>query len=101
MPKIKEFWPDANKDIHIDVWREVTVVDNFSIAVVPKDKVLEDLNSPKLFFLNLGYEKELFPGFFFDCRYSPYIDLSRHEIETSFLILFSYRRIFTITTLKK
>jgi len=59
VPKIKEFWPEANKDIHIDVWREVTTVDNFSIAVVPKNKVLEpDLNSPKLFFLNLGGYKQ-------------------------------------------
>jgi len=59
VPKIKEFWPEANKDIHIDVWREVNVVDNFSISVVPKNKVLEpDLNSPKLFFLNLGGYKQ-------------------------------------------
>jgi len=55
VPKIKEFWPDANKDIHIDVWREITSVDNFSICVVPKNDVVEsNLNSPKLFFLNLG-----------------------------------------------
>ena len=59
VPKIKEFWPEANKDIHIDVWREVNIVDNFSISVVPKNKVLEtDLNSPKLFFLNLGGYKQ-------------------------------------------
>jgi hypothetical protein len=59
VPKIKEFWPDANKDIHIDVWREVTVVDNFSISVVSKNDVLEsNLNSPKLFFLNLGGYKQ-------------------------------------------
>ena len=59
VPKIKEFWPDANKDIHIDVWREVTFVDNFSIAIVPKNKILEpDLNSPKLFFLNIGGYKQ-------------------------------------------
>ena len=59
VPKIKEFWPDANKDIHIDVWREVTAVDNFSISVVPKNDVIEsNLNSPKLFFLNLGGYKQ-------------------------------------------
>lgn len=59
VPKIKEFWPDANKDIHIDAWREVTVVDNFSIAVVPKNNFLGPiLNSPKLFFINLGGYKQ-------------------------------------------
>ncbi|MEO7977223.1 DUF1543 domain-containing protein [Flavobacterium sp.] len=59
VPKIKEFWPDANTDIHIDVWREVTAVDNFLISVVPKNDVLEpDVNSPKLFFLNLGGYKQ-------------------------------------------
>jgi len=55
----------------------------------------------KLFFLNLGYEKELSPGFFLDIRYSPYWDLHNHLAENAYLILFSYRGGFRLGTLKK
>lgn len=50
LPQIKKFWPDGGK-IHIDSWREVTVVDGFSIQVVPRS---EERSENKLFFLNLG-----------------------------------------------
>jgi hypothetical protein len=50
LPQIANFWPDGGK-IHIDSWREVTAVDNFSIHVVPKS---EERSASKLFFLNLG-----------------------------------------------
>lgn len=56
IPKMKAFWPEAKGQIHIDVWREVTIVDNYKIEVVSKSKVTEqELN---LFFINLGGYKE-------------------------------------------
>ena len=50
LPQIQQFWPDGGK-IHIDSWREVTVVDGYSIQVVSKS---EERSENKLFFLNLG-----------------------------------------------
>ena len=40
IPKMKAFWPEAKGKIHIDAWREVTVVDNCIIEVVPKSEIL-------------------------------------------------------------
>ncbi len=51
LPQIESFWPDGGK-IHIDSWREVTAVNDYSIKIIPKENALE--NSNKLFFLNLG-----------------------------------------------
>ena len=51
LPAIKKSWPGSQ--LHIDSWREVTVVDGFRLTVVPKhEAVAADEN--KLFFLNLG-----------------------------------------------
>ena len=56
IPKMKAFWPEAKGQIHIDVWREVTIVDNYKMEVVSKSEVTEqELN---LFFINLGGYKE-------------------------------------------
>lgn len=54
----------------------------------------------QLLFLNLLFEKELFPGFFMDARYSPYIDLQNELFEHSFLVLLSYRGNFRLSKLK-
>ena len=56
LPKMKAFWPEAKGKIHIDVWREVTCVDNFSIEIVSKSENFEQEN--QLFFINLGGYKE-------------------------------------------
>ncbi len=53
IPEILNFWPEANGKIHIDAWREVTVVDGFSIQVVEKETIAVT-HSEALFFLNLG-----------------------------------------------
>lgn len=59
VPKIKESWPEAGKDIHIDVWREVTMVENFSISVVDRNNQTESQSDLlKLFFFNLGGYKQ-------------------------------------------
>lgn len=56
IPQIKAFWPEAKGQIHIDSWREVTAVDNYSIKVVAKSTVKESID--QLFFINLGGYKE-------------------------------------------
>ncbi len=56
IPDIKAFWPEAKGQIHIDVWREVTSVDGYSIEVIQKINNSESEN--QLFFINLGGYKE-------------------------------------------
>ena len=70
-----------------------------SISSIPG----RNYNEPErqLLFLNMIYDKEVYPGFFIDARYSPYFDLRNHTMEHAFLILFSYRNIFRLGTLKK
>ncbi len=61
VPQMKAFWPEAT-NIHIDVWRKVTVVDNHVIEIVPKNTA--DNQGRKLFFINLGgYKKDEFDEF--------------------------------------
>lgn len=57
IPSMKLFWPEAKGKIHIDAWREVTVIDNFLIEIVTKDSNTKN-NPEKLFFINLGGYKE-------------------------------------------
>ena len=54
---MKTFWPEAKGRIHIDAWREVTLVDHFSIEIVA-NKAMEKLVSDNLYFINLGGYKE-------------------------------------------
>jgi hypothetical protein len=59
VPGIIEFWPEAQGKIHIDAWREVTLVGNFRVEVLLKGDQLPDQEaSNKLFFINLGGYKE-------------------------------------------
>ena len=51
----KLFWPDAGK-IHVDAWRQVTIVGNYEIKVAPRSQVR--VNTKRLFFLNLGGYKK-------------------------------------------
>jgi hypothetical protein len=57
IPKMKGFWPEAKGRIHIDAWREVSVVDNFLIEIIAKEAV-ENADLNHLFFINLGGYKE-------------------------------------------
>lgn len=55
--EILDFWPEASGKIHLDAWREVTLVDGFRLEVLPIDaaaNTLEEAGLPRLFFLNLG-----------------------------------------------
>ncbi|MGK4568896.1 DUF1543 domain-containing protein [Flavobacterium sp. 3HN19-14] len=62
--EMKASWPEAKGKIHIDAWREVTVVDNHSIRIVPKSGSIP--SEQKLFFINLGGYK---PGEFEEYHY--------------------------------
>jgi hypothetical protein len=66
IPAIKAFWPEAKGNIHVDGWREVTQVDGYQIAVVPKENGAAGSGIDKLFFLNLGGYK---PGEFDEFHY--------------------------------
>ena len=55
VPHMKAFWPEAKGKIHIDAWREVTAVDNFSISIESKNT---STTKDQLFFINLGGYKE-------------------------------------------
>ncbi|SHG04901.1 protein of unknown function [Flavobacterium segetis] len=57
IPSMNLFWPEAKGQLHIDAWREVTVVDNCSIQIIPK--TTEPIKSlDNLYFINLGGYKE-------------------------------------------
>ncbi len=55
IPHMNAFWPEAKGKLHIDAWREVRVVDGFSVSIIDNKKT-EPKN--KLFFINLGGYKE-------------------------------------------
>lgn len=64
VPQMNLFWPEAKGKLHIDAWREITVVDNHSVEVVPKSETETEENN--LYFLNLGGYK---PGEFEEYHY--------------------------------
>ncbi len=58
VPAMKEFWAEAGERIHVDGWREVTVVDGYAVKIVEKQPYHESKNNKKLFFINLGGYQE-------------------------------------------
>src|ERR1700743_1222628 len=52
VPEIKAFWPEPER-IHIDAWREVTVVEGHRVNIVPRTGG-DNSQNKKLFFINLG-----------------------------------------------
>lgn len=64
LPQLYTFWPEAKATYHIDAWREVTVVENYSIEIVPKSD--GESCGQNLYFLNLGGYK---PGDFEEYHY--------------------------------
>ncbi len=72
IPHIKKFWPETKGNIHIDAWREVTQVNNYSVTIIERTYPLigfdslsdEKVAEEKLFFVNLGgYKTEEFDEF--------------------------------------
>ncbi len=56
---IKIFWPEAGSNIHIDAWREVTMVDGYHVTIVSKTEYKNTGGfNKKLFFINLGGYQE-------------------------------------------
>lgn len=51
-PEMIAFWPEAKGKLHIDAWREITIVDGYAIEVIPAPEVYN--REQNLFFLNLG-----------------------------------------------
>jgi hypothetical protein len=58
VPAIKAFWPDAGDKIHVDAWREVTVVENYAVSIAPRAPNRNAITGKKLFFINLGGYQE-------------------------------------------
>jgi hypothetical protein len=58
LPQIIAFWPEAEGDLHIDGWREVSHVDGFDVSVLPKSSDVSNEPLQQLFFINLGGYKE-------------------------------------------
>ena len=57
MPQVLDFWPEADGDLHIDAWREVTKVGTQTIKVVDRNTAVE-AQSHQLYFINLGGYKQ-------------------------------------------
>jgi hypothetical protein len=53
VPAIQSFWPEAKDKIHIDAWREITILDNHKISIVSANDS-QPHSGPRLFFINLG-----------------------------------------------
>jgi hypothetical protein len=55
VPEIIASWPEAKGKIHLDAWREVTVVNGCTVNIVTPQ---QSTGITKLFFINLGGYKE-------------------------------------------
>ena len=59
LPDMYAFWPEANRKIHIDSWREVTQVNGYAVKVISRTDLSGDMKrEEKLFFINIGGYKE-------------------------------------------
>ncbi len=65
VPKIKAFWPEAKGKIHVDAWRQVTLVDGYLVSLKQADSMVPPVKE-KLYFINLGGYK---PGEFDEFHY--------------------------------
>ena len=60
VPQINAFWPEAQGKLHVDAWREVSLVSGYSVQVVEQPGNT-DAELLRLFFINLGgYQEGLF-----------------------------------------
>lgn len=63
LPDVIAFWPEARGKLHIDAWREVSLVNGYEVQVVESSDHRSDT---QLFFINLGGYK---PGEFEEFHY--------------------------------
>lgn len=54
IPSLKLFWPEAENNLHVDAWREISQVEDFSIRIVDKKDGNKPEKQRQLFFINLG-----------------------------------------------
>ncbi|HEX5150422.1 MAG TPA: DUF1543 domain-containing protein [Parafilimonas sp.] len=57
-PQMNAFWKEAEGRIHIDAWREVSTVDDYTVRIIEKRDTNDTTEKTKLFFINLGGYKE-------------------------------------------
>lgn len=62
LPEAQRFWPEAKGTLHLDAWREVTLVNGFAVDVTGPSTG----DGTQLFFINLGGYK---PGEFEEFHY--------------------------------
>lgn len=55
LPQVLTFWPEAKKGLHLDAWREVTLVNGFRVEVIDQPG---HAGNTQLFFINLGGYKQ-------------------------------------------
>ena len=61
---INSHWPEVKNKWHIDSYRAISKVDNYSIKLVESNNQVESANGLKLFFINLGgYQQGSFEEF--------------------------------------
>ncbi len=61
LPAAMAFWPEAKGTLHLDAWREVTLVNGYAIEVLEEAGFT---NAHQLFFINLGgYKRDEFEEF--------------------------------------
>lgn len=61
---INNHWPEVKNKWHIDSYRAITRVDNYTIRLVETSQKVENTNDLKLFFINLGgYQQGSFEEF--------------------------------------
>ncbi|MDB5255836.1 MAG: hypothetical protein JWM14_531 [Chitinophagaceae bacterium] len=61
VPAMNAFWPEAKNNLHLDAWRTVTSVQQYTIRPRLKTEDKNSSNPLKLFFINLGgYRKDEF-----------------------------------------
>ena len=61
VPDLIAFWPEAKGKLHLDAWREVTVVNGYAVSVVNDP---DYQSGTQLFFINLGgYKRGEFEEF--------------------------------------
>lgn len=56
IPKLNNFWPEAEGKMHIDAYREITYVDGYEVKIIAPG--VEVASAAKLFFINLGGYKQ-------------------------------------------
>ncbi|HVX25278.1 MAG TPA: DUF1543 domain-containing protein [Parafilimonas sp.] len=57
VPQMIAFWKEADGHIHIDAWRQISVVDDFAVTIIENENA-DKTSDKKLFFINLGGYKE-------------------------------------------